>query len=179
MSSAQRLWIHKASSWGRRAGPLQRWGVTRGRRCWGRRPKWSCWKQKFPSECRSCDGMTTFSGCLHSLESQWCGNVTVVGRQWGAAGMLPPMPSHITRRSSTIGHVRWHLSWSRVRSHAGCWYKTAHSWETIWCLKGKTEETKENHIAVLFNISPVFRHITEIRSEFTVVVLLQGWLFFS
>lgn len=73
-----------------------------------------------PSECGSRDRVATFSGCLHSLERQRRGNVTVVGGKWGATGMLPPVSSNITRRSSAVGHVRRHLGWGRIRSHAGC-----------------------------------------------------------
>lgn len=139
------MWVCKASSPGRRVegqeGRDPRPG-NRGRVCWQGEPRWSCCRWNFPSECRSCDRVTTFSGCLHSLERQRCGNVTVVGGKWGTAGMLPPMSSNITRRSSTVGHVRRHLGWGRIRSHGGCWYKTAHSWETIWCLRGVGEKKR-------------------------------------
>lgn len=83
--------------------------------------------QNFPSECRSRDRVTTFSGCLHSLERQRCGNVTVVGGEWGATGMLPPVSSHITGRSGAVGHVRRHLGRAGVRSHGGRRHKTADS----------------------------------------------------
>lgn len=112
--------------------------------------------------------MAAFSGCLHSLESQRCGDVTAVGGQWGAAGMLPSVSGHITWRSGTVGHVGWDLSWSGVRSHAGCWYKTAHSWEPVRCLR----ERKDSHITV-FPVSPVRRHRRESASELTV-----SWFYF-
>lgn len=112
--------------------------------------------------------MAAFSGCLHSLESQRCGDVTAVGGQWGAAGMLPSVSGHITWRSGTVGHVGWDLSWSGVRSHAGCWYKTAHSWEPVRCLR----ERKDSHITV-FHVSPVRRHRRESASELTV-----SWFYF-
>lgn len=100
---------------GRGEGVLR--GRLLGRSCCRRR---SCCRQNLPSERGSCDRVATFSGCLHSLERQRCGNVTVVGGKWGATGMLPPVSSNITRRSSAVGHVGRHLGRGRIRSHAGC-----------------------------------------------------------
>lgn len=151
MSSAQRRWVHNASfpakglesrgvgSETREEGEGVLRGRLLGRSCCRRR---SCCRQNLPSERGSCDRVATFSGCLHSLERQRCGNVTVVGGKWGATGMLPPVSSNITRRSSAVGHVGRHLGRGRIRSHAGCWHKTAYSWETVWCLKGVGKEKR-------------------------------------
>lgn len=68
------------------------------------------------------------------------------GGKWGATGMLPPMSSNITRRSSAVGHVGRHLGRGRIRSYAGCWDKRLQLGDCL-CLK-ESEKTRgeNNHI---------------------------------
>lgn len=89
------------------------------------------------SEGWGCYWVAPFSGCLHALESQWCRDITVVRWKRIASSMLPAMASHITRRSCTVGHVRWHLRCGRVRCHRWCRDKTSNCWKTACCLKEK------------------------------------------
>lgn len=50
--------------------------------------------------------MAALPGCLHALECQRGRDVTAVGGQRGAPGMLPAVAGHVAGWSGAVRHVR-------------------------------------------------------------------------
>lgn len=52
------------------------------------------------------DRVAALPGCLHALEGQRGGDVTAVGGQRGAPGVLPAVAGHVAGWGGTVRHVR-------------------------------------------------------------------------